>query len=255
MSHACANTKEAMTNMETLEAPHAVTPELSVEMKGKKVFSIRVLWGRTLIEEIADYIKGRLETNEDFVLDLGCIVVASAAGPGFYIMTEKGKLYLNLSTICVGGSGISDKSLALRIIRKVLKAFSGKLGKPILLPGRFTKEAMTKLLCERSESGGIPEGTILNDEYTSMIKDAGSKDYMVSSLEFMSQLYSGYIDEALTIARGLESAPEVCVNFASVTTYYLITLLRGGSSSRATASESSSWLTLSGNTGNRRGRI
>ena len=77
------------------------------------------LCDNTLIERIVKYMRGRLETNVDFLINLACVLVSTAAGPGFYIMTEKGKMFLNLSTIYVGGSGISEKSVALRIIRKI----------------------------------------------------------------------------------------------------------------------------------------
>lgn len=184
-----------------------------------------VLWDETLIEGIAEYYARRLETNKDYILNLGCILVATAAGPLYYIMTEKGRLYLNLSTIDVGGSGISEKSLALKITRKILEMLGARLGKSLLLPSKFTTEGMTLLLHSiQEEKGETPEGVILSDEYTKMIKGARSKDYMANSLEYMAQLYSGLVESSATISRGVEDVPEVYVNFAGAATYYLITL-------------------------------
>lgn len=184
-----------------------------------------VLWDHTLIEEIEEYLGGRFETNKDFRLNLGCILVGAAAGRFYFIMTKKGKLYLNLFTICVGGSGIAEKTLALKIIQKILEILGDMLGKSLLLPSKFTTEGMTFLLHHQQEEyGDVPEGVILSDEYTNMIRGSRSKDWMVNSLEYMSQLYSGLVEGNVTVSRGLESVPEVYVNFAGATTPYLITL-------------------------------
>lgn len=186
---------------------------------------IPVLWDQTLIEGIAEYLSNRLDTNNDFLINQSCLLVAAAAGRYYYIMTEKGRLYLNLSMINVGGSGISEKTLALNIVRKILKILGDKIGKSLLLPPKFTTEGMTlHLHSMQKDEGEPPEGVILSDEYTKMIQGARSKDYMANSIEFLSQLYSGLVEASVTVRRGVEGGFEVYVNFAGVTTYYFITL-------------------------------
>ena len=181
----------------------------------------------TLIEEIAAYIESRLGTNRDFLVNLACILVAAAAGARYYIMTEKGKLRLNLSVIIIGGSGISEKSVSLNIVRSILKKLEKTIEAEILLPPQFTKEALTKKLSEDSKKRGVPEGVILSDEYTTMIKNS-SKEYMAGALEFSAQLYDGYVENALTIKRGHEKVDEVYINFVGLTTFYVFTLLPEG---------------------------
>lgn len=182
-----------------------------------------------LIEEIATYIESRLETNPDFLINLACVLVAVAAGPYYYVMTEKGRLNLNLSSLYIGGSGISNKSLSLRIVQKILEMLSGYLGKNIILPSVFSIEGMTLRLHTMFVNDGIiPEGVILSDEYTKMIKGTKSKDWMANTLEYMAQLYSGVVETSMTVKHGLQNVPEVYVNFAGATTYYLISLISEG---------------------------
>ncbi len=182
----------------------------------------------SLIEVLVSYFESRLKTNRDFLINLACILVATATGSRYYIMTDKGKLRLNLSVVIIGGSGISEKSIALNLVRKILQRISDKLGVELILPSQFTTEALTSMLAKVAKDGSLPTGIILSDEYTSMIKGASSKDYMAGALEFMAQLYDGHVENALTIRRGYEKIDEVYINFVGLTTFYFLTLLPEG---------------------------
>lgn len=178
---------------------------------------------KNLIDEITEIASSRLNTKQEYLRNLSCATIAATVGPKYFIMTQKGKLYLNIFTLLIGGSGISDKTTALNLYEKIVNEYQKKTGAKILLPSKFTPEALVQELNNQAKkTQAIPEGIISSDEYTRMIKESKSREYLSTSLEFMAQLYSGSIDSNITIGRGYESVTEACVSFVSVTTFSFI---------------------------------
>ena len=81
---------------------------------------------------------------------------------------------------------------------------------------------MTKHLCSKNEKGiRTNQGIIVGDEYTRQFRSTYTKDYLSDTMEFLSNLYDGYVEKTGTIKRGLEYVPSAYVNMISYTTFYI----------------------------------
>ena len=104
----------------------------------------------------------------------------------------------------------------------------------LLVPTKFTTEGLTDwfmqkaMVMDEAHEGGVvgcAEGAMVADEYTEMFMSAQKKDYLASTLEYLSTLYDGYIPKSVTISRSVQEIEKVCVSFISATTPYLLTLM------------------------------
>ena len=196
-----------------------------------------------LVEDISHYIHTRTRTNALFADTLALCCVATAIGPSAYISNRIGDLYFNVFGLVIGVSGISNKSVAIRICRRIIRYLSRHIWPNIsqqhglLAPTKFTTEGMTKWFKDQQgaiapegmapeEIGSlIPECAIIGDEYTKMFMGSKTKDYLATTMEYLSTLYDGYVDKTVTIARGVESIERVYASFVSGTTVYLLRLM------------------------------
>lgn len=172
-----------------------------------------------LIRDLAEYILRRTDTNPSFAETCASVLVSAAVGPNIIIADQKGDVYLNLFGIIVGGSGISNKTVALDIVREIIRSLSTEIKNNLTLPQKFSIEGLSLYLTKHRE------GVIIGDEYTAMFQSAG-KSWLRDTMEFLSNLYSGYLPMYVTIARGTEYVSEICVGFLSATTPYLLRLMR-----------------------------
>ena len=206
----------------------------------------------SVLERISDYIVQRTDTNRLFADTCAAVVVATAVGNKVYIADKIGDLNLNIFGIIIGGSGISNKTVAIKIARAMLERLSERCYPDLeyndlkkyglLAPTKFTPEAMTKwfvdkrdwLVSEIPEHSSdirardvVPEGTIIGDEYSKMFSGAQNRDYLATTLEYVSTLYDGYVESSATIGRGVESVKSVYSSFLSASTFYLLKLMNG----------------------------
>lgn len=172
-----------------------------------------------LVRELADYILERSDTNPSFAETCAASLVATACGPNVIISDVKGDVPFNIFGVVVGGSGITNKTVALDIVRDIIRLLSEEIGEDLNLPQKFSIEGMSKYLIKN------PEGLSAGDEYTAMFQ-AKSKTWLNDSMEFLSTLYDGWIPKYVTIVRGMEYVESVYVNFLSATTFYLLRLMK-----------------------------
>lgn len=172
-----------------------------------------------LVRELADYILKRSDTNPSFAETCASAILSTAIGPHVIVATPKGDVYLNIDGIVIGGSSISNKTVAIKITRKIIRLLSDKLGIELLYPPKFSLEGLAKLFLTR------PEGFIVGDEFTAMFKST-AKNWLKGILEFLSSLYDNYVDDYVTIKRGIERVDFVYASFISATTFYLLKLMK-----------------------------
>ena len=185
-----------------------------------------------MVTRLSDYIIDRTDTNRDFADVCAALCISTAVGENVFISNKIGVLPLNIFGIIIGGSGISNKTVAINIVRRIVRLMNRDLFPNLdekyglLVPVKFTIEAMTNWFKEKQNlTGVIPEGAIVADEYTKMFMGAKNRDYLATTMEYLSTLYDGYVDKTVTIARGVEEVERVYVNFVSATTFYLLKLM------------------------------
>lgn len=168
-----------------------------------------------ILLDLSKYILRRSDTNPSFAETCATVALSTAIGPTVVVATPKGDVYLNIDSIVIGGSSISNKTVAIKILRQIIKDFGEELGRDLLYPPKFSIEGLSKLFLERYE------GAIVGDEFTAMFKGT-AKTWLKDILEFLSNLYDNYVDDYITIKRGLERVDFVYANFVSATTFYLL---------------------------------
>jgi hypothetical protein len=90
----------------------------------------------------------------------------------------------------------------------------------LVLPSKFSVEALIKFMNTHTL------GCIIRDEFTGLLKESAGKDYLVDSLEFLSELYDGLIQKRSTIAHGVQELAHVYVTFITATTPYLYKVMK-----------------------------
>jgi len=176
-----------------------------------------------LIRRIADHMCSRTQTKPQWAETCGAVIVATCAGDGIVCTTQKGALQPNIFGLCIGGTGISDKSVSIEITKDIMRAFMEQAKiKDLLLPEKFSIEGLSKHLQTHRQ------GLIAGDEYSGIFSAKG-KSWFADSMEFLSKIYDGYIPSYVTIARGIEAVPSVNVNFISASTTYLARLMKDDS--------------------------
>lgn len=136
---------------------------------------------------------------------------------------------MNIFTVAVGPSGLAYKSTPMNyFVVPTLLAVGERVGKPLLMPSRFSVEGMIEYLSKKNNKGEYVnnEGCIVRDEFTSVFKEAYKKDYLMDALEFLSELYDGTVVRRYTRKTQLEEYRKVYVNLIAATTPYLYTVMR-----------------------------
>jgi hypothetical protein len=90
----------------------------------------------------------------------------------------------------------------------------------LVLPSKFSVEALIKFMSTHTL------GCIIRDEFTGLLKESAGKDYLVDSLEFLSELYDGLIQKRSTIKHGTQELAHVYVTFITATTPYLYKVMK-----------------------------
>jgi hypothetical protein len=151
-------------------------------------------------------------------------------------MTEKGPLKLNSFYVDIGASGLTKKSIAMRYYAKATVMELEKLvQEKLLLPEEFTDEGMHEYFLSvdvpslEGVERGFPvstSGLIFQDEFSKFIREARNKRYMSGQLEFLSELWDGYVKSRFTRTSKYQASVEVCVNLVAASTPAVLPLLQ-----------------------------
>ena len=183
---------------------------------------------------IADYSKIILEsipTSPDWVESIALSIEATVLGK-VKVLTKIGPLSLNVWNMMIGPSGLAYKSTPLMyFVYPTLAGVAELIGKPIIMPGKFSVEGLIEYLSMRHMRGELKgelmhdEGIIVRDEFTSLFKGVYNKGYLADVLEFMSELYDGQMQKRYTKSAKLEESKHVYICLLAATTPYLFSIM------------------------------
>lgn len=176
-----------------------------------------------LVSLIADLIQRRTHVRAFFAYLIAAAIVAVPIMPYVVVTTAKGEIIPNVFSIIIGGSGVSNKTVALNIARDIVGRLENRISTTLLLPDKFTTEALTTYFTERSNDTERV-GIIIGDELSRMFTDL-RKDWLTGVIEYLSKLYDGWILSSLTIIRGAEGGVKAFVCFLSGSTYVILKML------------------------------
>jgi len=176
---------------------------------------------RDFIEQVAEFIEKTTHTSPQWAESIAASLLSTMMGPERYISDTKGRLNLNVWFLCVGPSGIGQKTTPLKnYMLPILSKATEILDYPLILPSRYSVEKMIGYLDEHNL------GIIIRDEFTAMFKEAYSKEYMADSLEFLSELYDGIIHPRATWAHGVNKMKRCYVNLIAASTPYIYKVMK-----------------------------
>ncbi len=174
----------------------------------------------SLLDELSNYILDRMPTDPLWVTTLS-LQTLSTVCQNTKFTTRQGEINLNLFSLNVGASGFTYKSSPLKsIINPILRQVSKNLDKELLLPSRFSLEAMIDHLAEQ------PYGFIWSDEFTQVIKATLSKSYQADIMEFLTELFDCQRQIRRTRSGGLKIIEDPYVSLAAATTPYLYSVIK-----------------------------
>jgi len=173
------------------------------------------------IPEFSRFICEHIPTNYAWAEANATALLATALGPGKYILSPRKKLYCNTFDLMIGPSGLANKSVVpWGFTYPALIGLSEEVGVDLIIPTRYSIEGMIEWLAKHSS-----HGMYLKDEFTSVFKDTG-KSYLADNLEFLSELYDGMIQKRFTKGYKLEQTHTVYVPIVAATTPYFYKLMR-----------------------------
>jgi len=176
---------------------------------------------RGFIKDFSDFLSEHNPSNPDWIESIAIGCLASSLDRSKFIMTKIGPLRMNVFYLMVGPSGLSNKTSPLLYYAiPVLHMLNSMINKDIMLPSRYSVEGMIEYLSKKQS-----QGCIIRDEFTSLFKDITNKKYIADGLEFISELYDGYIQKRYTKSAKIEQPKDVYVNFMAATTPYLFTVM------------------------------
>lgn len=146
-------------------------------------------------------------------------MLSTIMGPNRYISNVIGKLPLNVWYMCVGPSGLAKKTVPLKNYLLPTIARVGE-GEKLIMPNRFSVEGFIKYFPEDGT------GSIIRDEFTGMLKESKSKDYIIDLLEFLSELYDGTVQKRATVTHKVNEIKHCYVTFITATTPYIYKIMR-----------------------------
>lgn len=178
-----------------------------------------------MIEEYTTYLLDHVPTNKHWATLIATTLVSSILTRKTYVITKIGPLRLNLFTLMIGPSGMSNKTAPLLYhMLPLIQRFNDLASRDILLPTRYSVEGMIEYLTDQNLNSGV----MIRDEFTSLFKDINNKKYMADGLEFLSEMYDGYIHKRYTRSTKAQNPNNVYVNFISATTPYLFQVMQKG---------------------------
>jgi hypothetical protein len=173
-----------------------------------------------LINDYRDFILDHIPTSKGWAEDCALAMVSICCGPKKLLMGPGG-LRLNLFFLCIGPSGIANKTLPLKyVVSPTLEKLSAELKKDLVFPTRFSIEGLVTWYADVS-----PEGGFVRDEFTGILKET-TKGYLGDMLEFLSELYDGTLQKRFTIKYKLKEVKKVYLTFLSATTPYLYKIMK-----------------------------
>ncbi len=173
---------------------------------------------RGFIYDFEKLILSAHPTNELWARSISINALDAALTYDTFVRTELGPLRLANHFLMIGPSGLANKSSPMmNMLIPLLSMFEELADKEIFLPSRFSVEGMIEYLAKT----GTKSGSLIRDEFSSMIKDINSKKYMAEGLEFMSEMMDGYIHKRYTRSTKTQHPRNVFVNIISATTDYI----------------------------------
>ncbi len=172
-----------------------------------------------LIEEIRNYILDRgLTVSKDWAEDIA-ISMVSTFSYNAHLYTRQGKIRPNLWFLYIGASRIAFKTLPLKAFYiPVLNYFKENHNIDLFLPTSFSFEGLVECLSKTQK-----RGVIIRDEFSVFLK---GKDYLPDMMEFLSQLYDGFVQRRYTRKEKLEVAQGFYVNLIGTSTDYLYKVMK-----------------------------
>lgn len=176
--------------------------------------------GRDFISQVATFMFNSTKTSYSWAECVATSMLSTVMGSKRYISDVIGKLPLNVWYMCVGPSGLAKKTVPLKNYLTPIMIRVGQDEK-LVMPNRFSVEGYIKWISEQE-----PEGIMIRDEFTGLLKEGASKDYIVDLLEFLSELYDGTLQKRATIAHKLNEIKHCYLTFITATTPYLYKVMR-----------------------------
>lgn len=171
------------------------------------------------ISQVAKFIANSTKTSYTWAECVATSMLSTVMGSKRYISNVIGRLPLNVWYMCVGPSGLAKKTVPLKNYLLPIMLGVGK-GEKLVMPNRFSVEGIIKYFPEDGT------GTIIRDEFTGLLKESKSKDYVVDLLEFLSELYDGTVQKRATISNKVNEIKHCYVTFITATTAYLYKIMR-----------------------------
>jgi len=179
---------------------------------------------RGFIKDFGEFLSEHNPSNPDWIESIAVGCLASSLDRNKFIMTKIGPLRMNVFFLMLGPSGLSNKTSPLLYHTiPVLQLLNSMTNRDLMLPSRYSVEGMIEYLSKKQS-----QGCIIRDEFTSLFKDITNKKYIADGLEFISELYDGYIQKRYTKSAKIEQPKDVFVNFMAATTPYLFTVMNRG---------------------------
>lgn len=175
--------------------------------------------GEDLITQISTFIHNTTKTSYAWAECVATSMLSTVMGPNRYISNIIGKLPLNVWYMCIGPSGLAKKTVPLK---NFLLPIIGRVGEgeKLIMPNRFSVEGFIKYFPEDGT------GSIIRDEFTGLLKESKSKDYIVDLLEFLSELYDGTVQKRATVSHEVNEIKHCYITFITATTPYLYKIMR-----------------------------
>lgn len=173
------------------------------------------------ITQVGEFLTETTLTNPRWAEAIATSLISLVMGPERYISDIKGKLNLNVWFLCIGPSGMGQKTTPMKTyLLPILAKMTEISDYPYILPSRYSVESMIGYMDEHNL------GAIIRDEFTSMFKESYAKEYLADSLEFLSELYDGIIHPRSTFSHGTNKMKKCYVNLIAATTPYLFKVMK-----------------------------
>jgi hypothetical protein len=152
------------------------------------------------------------------------------------LLDKMGIVKPNAWWLYIAPSGLGCKTPPLRLIRNIAKEYDETYNDNILSVAKFTPEGFTEWVTgRREEKDGdvvIEEGLpphyanfIIRDEMSKLISESLKYEHMATILEFLSELWDGWIESYYTRKMKLEGNLPVYVTLLSTASDYFLTIL------------------------------
>lgn len=163
-------------------------------------------WDNGVIGKMEQFIQRRWNVGPMWARAIPSSLV-SVAGHNVILYDEEGGVTTCIFVLWVSPSGTS-KTPTLIPVRKILREFNPDL----LAPAKFTPEGFTEWVTGgKEESIAHPNNIVIRDEFSVLLKEKKGHLYMSAILEYLSNLWNGYIEGYYTRSHGFEGDLDVFV--------------------------------------------